>query len=153
MADYVRGERLRELRDAKHESQENVAYAVGVSAKALREWEHGGKIRWENAKKLGAFYGVDPETLVSREAPDEDVPVPTPDPFATNGHATDLSARVDEIAERVNELHDLLLGAGSEDAELVAGLAARLLQAAELPHKPADAPPQTPPAARRRKRA
>ena len=67
MADYARGQRLRELRERKHESQENVAYGLGVSVKTIRSWEHGGKIRWLNAKRLGAFYGVDAESLVSRE--------------------------------------------------------------------------------------
>lgn len=70
MADYARGEQLRQLRENQHESQERVAFELGVSPKSLRQWEHGGKIRWENAKRLGAFYGVDPEGLVSRETPE-----------------------------------------------------------------------------------
>lgn len=70
MADYARGERLRELRERTHESQDRAAIEIGVSPKTLRAWEHGGKIRWENAKRLASFYGVDPETLVSRELPE-----------------------------------------------------------------------------------
>src|SRR2546423_8259165 len=67
MADYVRGERLLELRERKHASQEAAAFEVGVSTKAYRAWEKGGKIKWENAQRVASFYEVDPETLVSRE--------------------------------------------------------------------------------------
>lgn len=69
MADYARAEHLRELRAATHLSREKVAAEIGVTTKTLFSWENGGKIRWPNAKKLGAFYGVDPESLVSREIP------------------------------------------------------------------------------------
>lgn len=67
MADFARGQRLRALRDERHLSQEDAAHEIGVTTKALRAWEKGGKIKWENAKSAGAFYGVDPESLVSRE--------------------------------------------------------------------------------------
>lgn len=69
MADFARGQSLVELRG--HRSQEDVAHEIGVSTKTLRNWEHGGKIRWANAKRIGDFYGVDPEELVSRDDPDE----------------------------------------------------------------------------------
>lgn len=74
MTDFVRGERLRSLREARHLSQEAVAFELRVSTKSVRAWEHGGKIRWKNAKALAAFYGVDPEGLVTREELDGDAP-------------------------------------------------------------------------------
>lgn len=67
MADYARAERLRDLREETHLSREKVAGEIGVTTKTLYAWENGGSIRWENAKKLAAFYGVDPESLVTRE--------------------------------------------------------------------------------------
>lgn len=76
MADFARGERLKELRDARHLSQEDAAHEIGISVRALRTWEKGGGIRWRNAKAAAAFYGVAPESLVSREIPDEEVPMP-----------------------------------------------------------------------------
>lgn len=136
------GERIRELRVQHGYKQQWIADKVGVTLRTYQFWQAGkSPPEQENLEKLAKLFGVSPKYILRGE---------TPDPV-TNGHATDLSARVDEIAKQVNELHALLLGDG--DAELVAGLAARLLQAAELPHKPADAPPQTPPEARRRKRA
>jgi transcriptional regulator with XRE-family HTH domain len=84
MADYARAERLRELRSATHLSREKVAGEIGVTTKTLYEWENGGKIRWPNAKKLAAFYGVEPEGLVSRD-------IPPPEAAATvNGDVSDL---------------------------------------------------------------
>lgn len=72
MADFARGERLKELREARHLSQEEAAHEIGVSVKSLRSWEKGGGIRWPNAKSAGAFYEVDAESLVDRELVDED---------------------------------------------------------------------------------
>jgi transcriptional regulator with XRE-family HTH domain len=69
MADFARGERLRQLREARHLSQEDAAHEIGVSVKSVRSWEHGGGIKWENAKTAGEFYAVDPESLVTRELP------------------------------------------------------------------------------------
>lgn len=95
MADYARGELLRELREARHESQEYVAHELGVTTKTVRVWEGGGKIRWANAKKVGKYYGRDPEELVSREIPD------TPDLMGSpNGNSTQL----DRIEARLDAL-------------------------------------------------
>jgi transcriptional regulator with XRE-family HTH domain len=74
MADFARGELLIQLREGRHLSQEDAAHEVGVSVKSLRAWEHGGKIRWPNAKRVAGFYNVDPERLVSREEPDAETP-------------------------------------------------------------------------------
>lgn len=95
MADYARGQRLVALRG--HRSQEDVAYELGVSAKSLRAWEHGGKIRWENAKRVGAFYGIDPETLVTREEADEE----TPDLL---GISPSIDAQLQEVLREVTQL-------------------------------------------------
>lgn len=73
MADFARGERLKALRDERHLSQEDAAHEIGVTTRALRAWEKGGKIKWPNAKAAGAFYEVDPESLVARETS----PLPT----------------------------------------------------------------------------
>lgn len=71
MADYARGDQLRALRLARHLSQEDAAHEIGVTTKALRAWEKGGRIKWENAKSAATFYEVDPESLVTRESTDE----------------------------------------------------------------------------------
>lgn len=67
MADFARAERLQKLRAATHQSREQIAAEIGVTAKTLYSWEHGGKIKWPNAVKIADFYGVDPESLVSRD--------------------------------------------------------------------------------------
>jgi transcriptional regulator with XRE-family HTH domain len=74
MADYARGELLRGLRKRKRLSQEDAAHEIGVTSKSLREWEHGGPIKWKNAQAVGKFYNVDAERLVTRdlEEPVED---------------------------------------------------------------------------------
>ena len=141
MADFARGQRLKELRERKHESQENAAYAIGVSTKSLREWEHGGKIRWENAKKLAIYYGVDPELLVSRE---------TPEPEEEPGLPL---SQLDRIEQMLTEIRDHLLGTPAEQAPAVAGVADRLLQAASSPQSKAGARPGKSQAAAQRKSA
>lgn len=95
MADYARAERLRELRRAKHLSRERVASEIGVSTKTLYAWENGAKIKWENAQKAGAFYGVDPETLVSRASSSEGVAGEEPE------------EQLDRIEAKLDELLDL----------------------------------------------
>jgi transcriptional regulator with XRE-family HTH domain len=93
MADYARAERLRELRAATHLSREKVAAEIGVTTKTLYEWENGGSIRWDNAKKLGAFYKVDPEGLVSRE------------PGAAASSSTVNGDVPDDLRQQVQDLH------------------------------------------------
>ena len=119
MADYARGQRLRELRERKHESQENAAFAVGVSVKTLRAWEHGGKIRWQNAKRLGSFYGVDPEGLVSREEALADT--------ADSEPVTQL----DTIERKLDRILGLLTGAGTDLRGEVARAVAETVQEVE----------------------
>ena len=68
MADYAKGEQLRSLREAAHMSREDAAHAIGVTTRALYVWEvKDGPIKWENAQRAAKVYGVEPETLVSRE--------------------------------------------------------------------------------------
>jgi transcriptional regulator with XRE-family HTH domain len=110
MADYARAERLRELRDGIHWSREKVAGEIGVTTKTLYAWENGGSIRWENAKKLAAFYKVDPESLVSRELGG----VPTG--LSVNGtDADELVLLRDEVAELSAKVDRLLTAFGLVD--------------------------------------
>lgn len=111
MADYARGQRLRELRTAKHVSQQEAAQAIGITMKTLSTWENGrGKIRWTNAKAAAAYYGCDPEELVSRENPAGEanvVPLPTSRADAVallRSDLADLKAAVDENTRRLEEV-------------------------------------------------
>lgn len=61
-----RGDRLRQLRKMRRQSQEFVAGRIGVSVKTLRTWESGGIIRDGNADKLAAYYGIAAEELYER---------------------------------------------------------------------------------------
>jgi DNA-binding XRE family transcriptional regulator len=96
MADYVRAQLLQSLRERAHISQEKAAAEVGVSTKTMRTWEKGGKIRWENAKRLGAFYTISPESLVSREKD------------ATPDLAAPSESQLDVIEDKLDWLIDLL---------------------------------------------
>lgn len=149
MADYARGELLRRLRDGRHLSQERAALEIGVSTKTLREWEHGGKIHWKNAKRVAAFYGQDPEMLVSRDLTplEESEPVPT---------------QLDRIEGILNELLDRLVADGvlrpvaassARAARVVAEETIRIQEAAGSPPKPKPGQRGTPRVAPRRKTA
>ena len=107
MADYARAELLRDLRAQTHRSREYVAAEVGVTTKTLYEWENGGKIKWENAKKLAAFYGVDPEVLVARDIPERaasDAPTTQLDRIEAKLDALLAMATGNEIAEPPGEV-------------------------------------------------
>lgn len=123
VSDYIRGERLRALRNDRHESQEHVAYEIGVSVKSVRAWEKGSKIRWENAKSLARYFDVDPETLVSRELDESSAPP------LTERLAVSDSVRLERMERQLTEIHQLLLGS---DERLV-GLAERILRAVDDP--------------------
>lgn len=68
MADYAKGQVLRELRKRDGRSRETIASELGVTTKTLYSWENDGGIKTENAKKLARLYGIeDYTTLVSRD--------------------------------------------------------------------------------------
>jgi transcriptional regulator with XRE-family HTH domain len=112
MSDYARAERLVALRKARHVSRERVASAIDVSTKAVYAWENGGGIRWLNAQKLGAFYGVDPESLVSRVSGEAEMPPPANTTALTQ--LDRVEAKLDailehfEITDPAEELEELL---------------------------------------------
>jgi transcriptional regulator with XRE-family HTH domain len=103
MSDYARGEHIRDLRERRHLSQEDVAHEVGVSTKTIRLWEKGGAIKWENAKRLAAFYEVEPDKLVTRE--EADLP------------GTSLTVADVERLRRIEEKLDELLERGTAEPE------------------------------------
>lgn len=115
MADHARGELLLKLREAKHLSREDAAHNIGVSTKTLYTWEHGGKIKWPNAQRVGAFYGVDPESLVSREKPGRDE---TPNLMGVmrNGDGPDLHAKLDALDAKLDRVLLLLTDDVDEEA-------------------------------------
>lgn len=115
MADYARGERLRELRDSRHLSQEEAAHEIGVSVKTLRAWEKGSGIRWGNAKSVAKFYGVEPESLVERE------------PGATPDLMSDLSPSDPQLSARFDRLEEMLVELAADVADLGTELAARTI--------------------------
>lgn len=73
-ADAERGDRIKWLREEKlHLTQEGMADKVGVTLRGYQEWEAGGGIKWDNAKKLAKAAGVTPDWIMSgdrAETPD-----------------------------------------------------------------------------------
>lgn len=67
MADYVRGDVLKELRLRRGESQETVAFNVGVSTKTVRAWEKSGAIKPTRARTLAAYFEKEPGDLTTPE--------------------------------------------------------------------------------------
>lgn len=102
MADVTRGDRLRRLREQRHISQEEAAHNIGVTTKTYGLWERGARIRWKNAVQAGAFYGVDPDELVTRE-------VTTGAPFATE--SAEVLRAVEELRREVAAMKMELLTA------------------------------------------
>lgn len=67
MTDFARGEKLRYLREERRLTQVEAAYESGFSDRSIRAWEHGAPIKWKHAQKYARFYGVDPESVVTRD--------------------------------------------------------------------------------------
>ncbi len=99
MADFARAELLRQLREGARLSREKAAAEIGVSAKSLYAWEHGGKIKWVNAQKAGAFYGVDPESIVSRDEPGSKMA----EMDFTETQLDRIEAKLDEVLRRLGD--------------------------------------------------
>lgn len=111
MADFARGQLLIQLRERRHLSQEDAAHEIGVTAKSLRAWEHGGAIRWDNAKKVAGYYEIEAERLVTRELIEDNGRPAPPDEV--------MLGKLDEILSRFDALEAelaLLVPALSEPA-------------------------------------
>lgn len=104
MADLERGLRVKGLREAAHLTQEAIADELGVTLRGYQEWEAGGGIKWDNAKKLAKFHDVDTEFLMN--GPRDE----TPDLLGAHDgsqldrlekQVTDLTAAVNELVNRL----------------------------------------------------
>jgi transcriptional regulator with XRE-family HTH domain len=105
MADLARGERIKTLREGRHLTQPAVADEIGVTLRAYQAWEATGALKWENAKKLAAFYKVDAQDLWSG-----DERLDTPDVIGSlngnsaSGDTDELRAQLDRIEENQQNL-------------------------------------------------
>lgn len=105
MADVARGERIKQLRKARHWSQETAAHRIGVSVKTVRAWEKGGRIKWANAKRAGEELDVDPESLVSVDRPEAGEPPEADYAMATKADLLAMQSRLlAEIAKVQKQL-------------------------------------------------
>lgn len=105
VADIERGARIKELRKALHLTQPALADEVGVTLRALQEWEAGGGISWDNAKRLAATLGTETDYVFNGERGD------TPQPFGEKSQLdrieaqlADNAAKLDAIQQVVSEL-------------------------------------------------
>lgn len=72
------GGRIRDLRENSRYTNETLAQAAGVSARAVGKWIEGKGISRDSAEKVAEIFDVDPDWLWSgRERG------PAPDPFAS----------------------------------------------------------------------
>lgn len=92
VADLQRGERIKELRDARHLTQPVMAERVDVTLRAYQNWEAGGGMKWENAQRLAKTFGVTPDYIMSGE------PRETPNLFERNGEPSQLDRIELELA-------------------------------------------------------
>ena len=108
MADLERGQRIKELRESRHLTQEAMADKLGVTLRGYQEWEAGGGIKWENVKKLAKQHGVEADFLMNGPKPE------TPDLLG--------ASQLDRIEKIVTGLADSV---GSIEAQLALLVAAQ----------------------------
>lgn len=101
MTDTARGEHLRRLRHERGLSQEIAAHEAGFSTKALRDWEHDGGIRPQNAERLAEFYEVEIESIVNRALPST---LELSDVQAMAEHIATMAASLSALEPLVQEL-------------------------------------------------
>lgn len=120
MADLERGERIKGLRMGRHMTQPAVAEHVGVTLRAVQEWEAGGGLQWENLKRLSNLFGVEPEYVMRGEQAGSAIP----DLFAVNELSpTDrIEAQLKANAEAIDDL-------ARQMREMQAGLTANAAEA------------------------
>lgn len=127
MADLERGERIKELREELHLTQPTVAERVGVTLRAYQEWEAGGGIAWENAKRLARVLGVTPDYIMSGD------PVP---------RVTLDGSQLDRIESAVSDLDEQIrlfrVEAAARDMEVLK----RLDEALAPRRRPRPQPPE-----------
>lgn len=130
------GARICELRETLGLRQEQIADYCDVSVRAYQFWQAGDVVPDpEHLQKLAEIFQTTTKFILRGE---------TPDTLKTLND--DRKGKLDLLAEQISDLHELLIG-DHVDAELVAGIAARLLATVESPQPQADAPENSPPAA------
>lgn len=146
MADLERGERIKELRLARHLTQPAVAEAIGVTLRGYQKYEAGGGIKWDNAKALAKFFRVDPDYLMSGPKTE------TPD-LSRNGQPSQL----DRIEAKLDHVIALLVDGDQQPAPpgLVPELEPELRppSSTRSPAEPKPSRPRRTAGARSRKRA
>jgi transcriptional regulator with XRE-family HTH domain len=96
MADLERGQRIKELRESRHLTQEATAEALGVTLRGYQEWEAGGGIKWDNVKKVARLYKVDAEFVMNGPKPE------TPDLLgAKAGQLDRVEMKLDDALNRI----------------------------------------------------
>jgi transcriptional regulator with XRE-family HTH domain len=123
MADYRKevGQRIRQLRLAKHMSQEDLAHEAHVTVKTVSRWENGRHSGYlGNVKALAEALGVEPEDITGTP--------PAPLGLGAPGLVTGPEERLVAIEEKLDQVIATL-----------AGLTARRQDAVEL--DPQDASP------------
>ena len=98
MADLERGQRIKELRESRHLTQEAMAETLDVTLRGYQEWEAGGGIKWDNVKKLAKFHKVDADFLMNGPQ------LETPDPFGDADQLNRIERRLDEIVKRLDSM-------------------------------------------------
>jgi transcriptional regulator with XRE-family HTH domain len=118
MGDYERGLRIKELREGRHLTQPALADRVGVTLRAYQEWEAGGGIQWDNAKRLAKALCVTPDFVMNGQKPDT--------PRVLNGLNSEtretlerLEANQETILRELRELRALLRDLALEELEQV----------------------------------
>jgi transcriptional regulator with XRE-family HTH domain len=101
MADLERGQRIRELRVAKHLTQPAAAELAGVTLRAYQAWEAGGGIRFEHVKTLASALEGDADFILNGPKP------ATPDPF-TGGAAGVVMTRLDRLEAKLDAIFQIL---------------------------------------------
>lgn len=95
MADYARGEKLKQLRLKEGKSQEEMAHALSVTTKTWGSWEKGGVIRTSNAKRLARYFKVPAGELVRHEIATD---------VLLDGDPTKLKEQLDRIEEKLDRI-------------------------------------------------
>lgn len=132
----LREEKARQL--GRSVPQPEVAEAVGVTLRAYQAWEAGDiDPKREHLKGLADFHGVTTDFI---EYGVKSRSFGRPPDILAAFEPGDVEKRLERIETQVSELHGLLLGK-TPDANVVAGIAARLLQAGGWLPDRADDPP------------
>lgn len=94
------GDKIRQLKDEKHLTNEKLASELGVSAVTISKWLNSDSIPWASVEKIAAYFGVSSYWLIGvNEEYEEDLKKISDELITVKGELLDKNKIIDSLTE------------------------------------------------------